>query len=155
MTRHPWHPAVVHFPIACWVLATLVDVSGWFIELPPIPGIVWAGVSHLLLWGGVLLAVPAIVAGVVDYIRLPEEVQESAELSRHVAAMAAAWLLFLGAAIWRVRSAPFAGAPSWGIMLLEVAGSACLIAGGRFAAAVVFDRIATAYSSRRDVRSAT
>lgn len=150
---HPWHPAVVHFPIACWVLATLVDLGGWFIELPPIPGIEWAGLSHLLLWGGVLLAVPAIAAGVADYLRLPEELQESAELSRHVAAMATAWLLFLAAAAWRVRSAPFAAAPAWGIMLLELAGSALLVAGGRFAAALVFERIA-AYNSRRDIRPA-
>jgi uncharacterized membrane protein len=152
--RHPWHPAFVHFPIACWVLATLVDIGGWFVALPPIPGIEWAGVSHLLLWGGVVLALPAIVAGVVDYIRLPEDVQASAELSRHVAAMATAWLLFLAAAIWRVRSASFEMAPSLGVVLLELAGSACLLAGGRFAAAVVFERLPTAHSSRRDIRSA-
>ena len=27
---HPVHPAVVHFPVACWVLATAADVLGLF-----------------------------------------------------------------------------------------------------------------------------
>lgn len=141
MTRHPWHPAVVHFPIACWILATLVDLIGQLFAMPPLPGIEWAAVSHLLVWSGVLLAVPAITAGIIDYLRLPDAVQSSVELSRHITAMGTAWLLFLGAGIWRVRSAPFDSAPLWGMTLVEIGGSLCLVLGGRFAAAVVFDRI--------------
>ena len=26
--RHPLHPALVHFPIACWSLATAADLAG-------------------------------------------------------------------------------------------------------------------------------
>ena len=26
--KHPLHPALVHFPIACWSLATLADIAG-------------------------------------------------------------------------------------------------------------------------------
>lgn len=147
--RHPWHPAVVHFPIACWVLATLVDVAGLFVTLPAMPGIEWAGVSHLLLWGGVILAVPAMLAGIIDYLRLPKQVQASAELSRHVTAMATAWLLFLAAAAWRAGAASFDTAASWGITLLELAGSVCLTAGGWFAAVVVFERMSNAAAETR------
>ena len=143
--RHPWHPAVVHFPIACWILAAPVDLAGHFVSLPPVPGIEWAALSHALLWGGVLLALPAVAAGVIDYLRLPEAVQESPELTRHIAAMGFAWLVFLTAAVWRARSAPFDDPASWSVTLLELAGSVVLLAGGRFAAAVVFERMAAAH----------
>lgn len=144
MTGHPWHPAIVHFPLACWVLATLVDVSARLVLLPAIPGIAWAGLSHLLLWAGVLLALPAMLAGFVDYARLPAPVQESRELLLHIALMGTAWAVFLGAAIWRVRAGPFDGSASWGILALELAGTAVLVAGGRFAATVVFERLPAA-----------
>lgn len=148
--RHPSHPALVHFPIACWILATLVDVATQLVALPPVAGVAWSALSHLLLWGGVLLALPAIVAGVIDYLRLPDEVQSSAVLNRHILAMATAWLLFLGAAIWRAQSAMFDAGPPWSITLLELAGSVVLTVGGRYAAAVVFEGMAAAGERRRD-----
>jgi uncharacterized membrane protein len=27
MSRHPLHPAIVHFPIACWSLAVVADFA--------------------------------------------------------------------------------------------------------------------------------
>ena len=70
--------------------------------------------AQLLLWAGVLLAVPAIIAGLRDYLRLPDELQSSRELSRHVLLMGTAWFLFLAAAVWRTRSGAFDSAPSAG-----------------------------------------
>lgn len=141
MPGHPWHPAIVHFPVACWVLATLIDVAGRLVSMPPIPGIDWTGLSHLLLWTGVVLALPAMLAGLIDYSRLPGAVQESADLVWHIALMGTAWALFLWAAIWRVRTGPFDGAAQWSVTIIEVAGSGCLVAGGYFAATVVFERL--------------
>jgi uncharacterized membrane protein len=134
----PWHPALVHFPIACWVLATLVDVVGQFHAIPEIDGLAWSGVSHLLLWCGVLLALPAMAAGLRDFLRLPDEIRSGDALSRHVVLMGTAWLLFLAAAVWRTRSGAYAAEPSLAMTLLEFAGSACLIVGGHFAGVVVF-----------------
>jgi len=144
MNGHPWHPVIVHFPLACWVLATLVDVASRLFSMPLLPGIEWAAVAHLLLWTGIVMAVPAMIAGLVDYARLPPKVQESSELSWHITAMGTAWALFLGAAIWRVRAAPFDGVASWGVIFLELAGSACLVVGGRLASVIVFDRLPSA-----------
>lgn len=147
MTAHPWHPVFVHFPLACWVLATAIDLAGQLFLIPQIPGTEWASLSHLLLWGGVALGAPAMIAGLMDYARLPCEVQESAELSWHIVTMATAWVLFLAAAVWRVRAAPFASAPSWGMTLLELVGTAGLVVGGRFAAVVVFERMPASRNS--------
>jgi hypothetical protein len=51
---------------------------------------------------------------------------------------------FLGAAIWRVRAAPIDGVVLWGITLLELVGSVCLVVGGRLASIIVFDRLPSA-----------
>ncbi len=142
MRGRPWHPALVHFPIACWILATLIDLVAKFTTFPPIDNLQWAGVAQLLLSAGVLLAVPAIIAGLRDYLRLPDELQSSRELSRHVLLMGTAWVLFLAAAVWRTRSGAFDSAPSAGMALLEIAGCACLIAGGHYAGVIVFERMA-------------
>ena len=112
--------------------------------MPPIPGIEWAALSHLLLWIGVILALPAMLAGLIDYSRLPAAVQESADLLWHIALMGTAWALFLWAALWRMRTGSFDSAASWSATFIEVAGSGCLIAGGHFAATVVFERLPAA-----------
>ena len=142
MRGYPWHPALVHFPIACWILATLVDLVEKFKAIPPIENLQWAGVTQLLLWAGVLLAVPAMIAVLRDYLRLPDELQASRELSRHILLMGTAWLLFLASAVWRTRSGEFGSAPSAEMALLELAGCACLIAGGHYAGVIVFERMA-------------
>ncbi|HNP37108.1 MAG TPA: hypothetical protein PKK10_14750 [Woeseiaceae bacterium] len=141
MKGHPLHPALVHFPLACWVLATLVDVISQFVLLPSVSGATWAALSHLLLWGGVVIALPAMIAGLVDYARLDHEVQECAELMWHILVMGTAWAIFLGAAIWRVRAAPFDSPASWPVTMLELLGSVLLVVGGYLASIIVFDRI--------------
>lgn len=147
MTEHPWHPAFVHFPLACWVLATMIDVAGELVSIPHIPGAHWTSVSHLLLWGGLILAVPTMIIGFFDYARLPSAVQESTELPKHIAFMIAAWTLFLTAAVWRFKAAPFVSPPSRGVTVLELMGFVSLIVGGRLASIVVFNRIPAAMHS--------
>ena len=142
MRGRPWHPALVHFPVACWILATLVDVVAKFRAIPPIDNLQWASMSQLLLWAGVLLAVPTAAAGLRDYLRLPDELQASRELFRHIILMGSAALLFLVAALWRARSGAFDSAPTAAMVMLELAGCACLIAGGHYAGVIVFERMA-------------
>lgn len=138
----PWHPALVHFPVACWILATLIDVGGHVVALPAIEGLAWAGVSRLLLEAGVVLALPAIVAGVRDYLRLSEALQSSRELMSHIGLMGTAWLLFTAVTVWRAQSGASDAVPSLPMTLLEFAGCACLVAGGHFAGIVVFEKMA-------------
>lgn len=142
MRRLPWHPALVHFPVACWVLATLIDGVGHIAALPPIEGIAWPGVSRLLLLAGVVLAFPAMLAGLRDYLRLSETLQSSRELMSHIALMGTAWLLFTAAAVWRARAGAFDAAASLPMTLLELAACLCLVAGGHFAGIVVFEKMA-------------
>ena len=128
MRNHPWHPLLVHFPIAFWTAAVLLD-SAALLHLPPdsaaaaLPGVEPAALSFLLLWLGVAFGVPAMALGFV------------AALNWHATAMTCAWAVFLGAALLRRSAAPASPAA----LLVELAGLACLVAGGVLAAAVVFD----------------
>lgn len=154
MTRHPCHPMFVHFPIACWTLATGIDVVGMLAPLKDaLGGITWPAVSHLLLWGGLLFSVPTVAAGIIDYVRLPERVQTSGRLAAHIGAMAAALLLFLVATLLRFRGSGFGAEVGWNGVMFEVAGALCLITGGYFASLVVFNDLQQASLDQQATRN--
>lgn len=139
MIRHPVHPILVHFPIACWTIATGIDVVGMLAPLgDSLGGVSWPAFSHLLLWCGLFFSAPAVVAGIIDYARLPESVQTSGRIAVHVGAMIGALLLFLAATLIRLRESSFEAPVAWYVVTLEAAGLLCLIVGGFFASIVVF-----------------
>src|SRR5262252_8700058 len=128
---HPWHPLLVHFPIACWTLAALIDTATLVGALPEsvaaaVPGVAPAALSFALLWLGLLLGVAAMVLGIVDLLGLPPEIQRSGALNWHVIAMLGAWGLFLGAALLRPRPAPPFPPTPLAATLIEIAGFLCL-----------------------------
>ncbi|MGV6819021.1 MAG: DUF2231 domain-containing protein [Parvularcula sp.] len=64
--RHPLHPAIVHFPIACWSLASIADFAG-----------LWLGEASWQWSGGLLavgcgMAVVAILAGMFELSKVPD-----------------------------------------------------------------------------------
>jgi len=137
------HPLLVHFPIAFWTGAVLLDSAALLHLIPDsaaaaFPGVEQAALSDVLLWLGVAFGALAMVVGFVDFLRLPQALQKRAALNWHVISMACAWGLFLWAALLRPRSAP-APQASFAATLVELAGLACLVAGGLLAAAVVFE----------------
>ena len=144
MRAHPWHPLLVHFPIACWTLAALIDSATLLGALPQsvaqaVPGVAPPALSFALLWLGVLLGAAAMALGIVDLLGLPPELQRSGALNWHVVAMLGAWGLFLGSGLLRPRPAPpFPPAPL-AATLTEILGFVCLCVGGVLAATVVFD----------------
>jgi hypothetical protein len=66
--------------------------------------------------------------------------------------MATAFLLFLVAALWRVRSGAFAAEPAIGIVLVELLGAIALVIGGYIASQVVFVLLPRASSGNDDAR---
>lgn len=63
--RHPLHPALVHFPIACWSLATLADFASLHFGEAS-----WQW-SAGLLTVGCAIALVAMVAGLFEVPRVP------------------------------------------------------------------------------------
>lgn len=120
---HPVHPMLVHLPIALWTLGTGCD------------GLTLAGVhpawplSGLCLALGLVLALPAMAAGLLDFASLPERAVATA--TRHMILMGLAWSAYLAALLlrsdgWAVRAepAPLAMAAGLAGFLLLVAGAA-------------------------------
>lgn len=83
--RHPLHPALVHFPVACWSLATLADLASLHWGEPA-----WrfAGISMAI---GIVIAIAAMVAGLVDFLKLGDDHPAIADVNRHMLLAMTAW----------------------------------------------------------------
>ena len=118
---HPVHPMLVHLPIALWSLATLCDaltLAG--------PGSAWP-IGWLCLAGGSAAAIPAMIAGLIDFGAVKEEALPTA--SRHMTLMGSAWLTYMTALVLRSDGLAAEGAPDRMAMAVGLAGFALLAAG--------------------------
>lgn len=128
--RHPLHPALVHFPVACWTLAVVADVAG----------LVWGEAawswSAGLLVAGCLMAVVAMLAGLVEFTRVPEgAAMRDAYL--HMGLMVLALALFATRLLLRLdHHRPLA--PDAVALLLDAGGFAALAVGGWFGGRLVY-----------------
>lgn len=84
MLGHPIHPAIVHFPIALLLSATIADLA-WVAGLT---GDVHVGA--VMMAGGLAAALVAMGAGLVDFTRLEQHVVPHA--MQHMSAVGLAWL---------------------------------------------------------------
>jgi uncharacterized membrane protein len=62
IARHPIHPMLVPFPIACFVGTLLTDLAYWWTA-----NVLWLEFSTWLVSAGVVLGVLAAIAGVIDF----------------------------------------------------------------------------------------
>jgi len=85
--RHPLHPALVHFPVACWTLAVAAD----FVSLFSVES-AWRWSAGLLAIG-CSMAVPAMLAGLLELPRVPEG-QPLRDTYWHMSANLLAFTLF-------------------------------------------------------------
>ena len=63
IAKHPIHPMLVPFPIACFVGALLTDLAYWRTA-----EMMWADFSSWLLTAGVIMGFLAAIAGLIDFI---------------------------------------------------------------------------------------
>ena len=83
IARHPIHPMVVPFPIACFVGALLTDLTYW-----QTAEMMWADFSAWLITVGVILGYVAALAWLIDFFR-----------NRFIRAEAPAWPYVIGNAV--------------------------------------------------------
>src|SRR3546814_19406485 len=95
-TRHPLHPALVHFPVACWSLATIADVASLWIGQPA-----WwlAGVLMVI---GTIAAVAAMGAGLFEFASIAEGRQALADARRHMLMAKAAGVAYAASLLLRL-----------------------------------------------------
>lgn len=118
---HPLHPMLVHFPIAFWT-------AGSFCDVLTLVGVVAArSVAWLAIGAGTAVAVVTMMAGLIDYAALEE--RNVPRALRHMAWMAAAWLLYVIAFLWRSNGFAAGAGPILWPALTGFAGFAALLGG--------------------------
>ncbi|HXC73738.1 MAG TPA: DUF2231 domain-containing protein [Sphingomicrobium sp.] len=130
MLGHPLHPAIVHFPIGLLLSATIVDVA-WVAGLSSDPRL-----AAVLMAGGLVMALVAMGAGLVDFARLDQAVVPHAV--RHMAAVGTAWLGY-GIALY-LRREVLTGGTALGTasLALSMASAAVLALGGWLGGRLVY-----------------
>jgi uncharacterized membrane protein len=83
MLGHPLHPALVHFPIALLLSATIADLA-WAAGLTAN-----VEVGAVMMCGGLAAGILAMIAGLFDFARLDESVVPHA--LQHMTAVGVAW----------------------------------------------------------------
>lgn len=133
MHFHPLHPALVHFPIACWVLAVPCEIAGWLHVQQA-----WYAAYWLIL-GGVVLALPAMLAGMPDLAKLKNNKTVVAIAYRHIGWVGSAWILFLVSLMLRMGEGRVPGAmPGLGATACLLAGLVMLLIGAWHGAELVY-----------------
>src|SRR5262245_50922260 len=130
---HPVHPALTDFPIALWSTSLLADVAG-----------LWRGdvvYRRFAFWAiavGLIVAVPTIVAGLVDYAAIPPGRPAIKGATWHMWIMLSATTLYsfsLIAHIGRFASSSFS---MWMGIGLSAVGLVLLMLGGWLGGEMVF-----------------
>lgn len=85
---HPLHPAVVHFPIACWTISTFGDIAS-----------VWLGrsaweFSGILLALGIATGIAAMITGMLDFGKIAHSEEMGATADAHMQLVLTAWILY-------------------------------------------------------------
>lgn len=128
--RHPLHPAIVHFPIACWSLAVAADFASlWLGEAA------WRWSSGLLAVGSAI-ALFAMPAGMIELPRVPEGVPMR-DAWVHMGAMLTAFAFFVMRLFLRLdHLQPLS--PDAISFLCDVCGFVALAVGGWFGGRLVY-----------------
>lgn len=128
--RHPLHPAVAHFPVACWSLATAGDFASlWLGETA------WQWSAGLLAVG-CGMAVLALVAGLIELVRVPEG-DALRDTYLHMAAMLTAFALFTARLL--LRQEGLQPLPPDGVALvLDAVGFTAMAVGGWLGGRLVY-----------------
>jgi uncharacterized membrane protein len=130
MRGHPLHPALVHFPLALLLTATLADLAG-------LAG-VWSDPQFAarLMAAGLAAGLLAMIAGMLDLRRLDEPLMDRA--MRHVGAVAVGWLGYGVALYLRRDSLAGEAAVPAASHALSLLGACALVFGGWLGGELVY-----------------
>ncbi len=121
MLGHPVHPAIVHFPVALLLSATIADLA-WVAGLTSDTHI-----AAVLMAGGLAGGLVAMAAGMIDFARLDEALVPHA--MRHMTAVSLAWVGY-GVALYLRRHAISGNAAIQAPTIAISVVSACVLALG-------------------------
>lgn len=129
--RHPLHPALVHFPIASWSLASAADLASLSLGQPA-----W-WLAGVLMTIGLVTAIPAMAAGFMELMRLPEDSAAIKDVNRHMTMVMTAFSMYLVSLLLRVDAMSL-HAPGTLAIALSLAGFVCLGVAGWLGGKLVY-----------------
>lgn len=127
---HPLHPALVHFPIALWTASLAADGAALATGAS-----FWGPAAWWSLVAGLAVAVVAVLAGFVDYSRLPREHPAFRTATAHMLVMSVSVLGFLASAL--LREGP-ERAPDAAALVCSGLGFIALVVGGWLGGTLVY-----------------
>jgi uncharacterized membrane protein len=110
--KHPAHPALVHFPIVCWSLASLADgaaLFAWPVQLQLL--------AAVLLAIGCALGLLAAAAGFVELLKLPEGHPAERTVTIHMSLALTSWCLYAGSLFLRIEQQHLIAPNVWALLL--------------------------------------
>ena len=120
---HPLHPPLVHFPMALLPVSFAAQAWDLFIGNPTA-----ASLAAMTLSLGLIIAVPAVIAGFLDYLSISSGHSGERAAQLHLGVMAAAITAYFAA--WLLeRQSPQSGA-MWASFACSGLGTVALLAGG-------------------------
>ena len=129
--RHPLHPALVHFPIACWSLATAADLASLAWGEPA-----WRFAGILLL-AGIGFSIPAMLAGLLELAKIDGDNPAIRDVNRHMIMVMSALSCYVASLFLRLHGTSFVepGPPAIGLSAL---GFLCLGVAGWLGGKLVY-----------------
>lgn len=130
---HPVHPILTDFPIALWSTSLLGDLMG-----------LWRGQTvyrQFAFWAiavGLIIAVPTIVTGLIDYAAIPQRHPALKAATRHMWIVLSAATAYTCSLIARIGHAPSSGLSIATAIGLSVVGLCLLLIGGWLGGEMVF-----------------
>ena len=130
MFGHPLHPALVHFPIALLLSATVADLA-WLAGLTQD-----THVGAIMMAAGLIMGLAAMGAGLLDFARLDQSLVRHA--LRHIGFVGTAWTGYAIALYLRRDSLLGPAAMSGATVAVSIASSLLLALGGWLGGRLVY-----------------
>ncbi len=129
--KHPVHPMIVHFPVAFLVAGSVCDAFA-------ILGVTCVtGLAGVFLGVGIIAGAPAILTGIMDYLRIPDAAL--ADANRHALLMSSAWTVYLIALLWRQDATALTTTLSPWSATASLTGLALLLTGAWYGGQLVYE----------------
>jgi uncharacterized membrane protein len=93
---HPVHPVVTHFPMALLPMSLLGDLLGVWTDASS-----WWNFSFYNLAIGLVITLPALITGMIDFVAIPQKGAADRVAMRHMTIMITAILMYAGSFIIR------------------------------------------------------
>lgn len=130
---HPWHSAVVHFPMAAFAAPLPLDVMGCFASAPE-----WWLWSRVIIGVGLAAGLLAGMAGLMDLATIPDHSPASRVGLRHMVTMVGAIGVFAVDGALRLEQPVPVGGMRVLIVALSALGLAMVLLGGWLGGELVY-----------------